>query len=78
MNALINAHTLRDRSRSPYAGLTSSVLPEVQRSHTGVSSDYVQKQITNGSCCELHTTEHRKSTYWQQRIIMKKHFTCFL
>ena len=43
MNALINAHTLRDRSRSPYAGLTSSVLPEVQRSHTGVSSDYVQK-----------------------------------
>ena len=43
MNALINAHTLRDRSRSPYAGLTSNVLPEAQRSHTGVSSDYVQK-----------------------------------
>ena len=44
MNALINAHTLRDRSRSPYAGLTSNVLPEAQRSHTGVSSDYVQKE----------------------------------
>lgn len=43
MNALINAHTLRGRSRSPYAGLTSDVLPEAQRSHTGVSSDYVQK-----------------------------------
>ena len=43
MNALINAHTLRGRSRSPYAGLTSNVLPEAQRSHTGVSSDYVQK-----------------------------------
>ena len=43
MNALINAHTLRGRSRFPYAGLTSNVLPEAQRSHTGVSSDYVQK-----------------------------------
>ena len=43
MNALINAHTLRDRSRSPYVGLTSNVLPEAQSSHTGVSSDYVQK-----------------------------------
>ena len=43
MNALINAHTLRGRSRSPYAGLTSNVLPEAQRSQTGVSSEYVQK-----------------------------------
>ena len=43
MNALINAHTLRGRSRSPYVGLTSNVLPEAQRSYTGVSSDYVQK-----------------------------------
>ena len=43
MNALINAHTLRGRSRSPYAGLTANDLPEAQRSHTGVSSDYVQK-----------------------------------
>lgn len=43
MNALINAHTHRGRSKSPYVGLTSNVLPEAQRSHTGVSSDYVQK-----------------------------------
>ena len=43
MNALINAHTHRGRSRSPYVGLTSNVLPEAQRSYTGVSSDYVQK-----------------------------------
>ena len=43
MNALINAHTHRGRSRSPYVGLTSNVLPEAQCSHTGVSSDYVQK-----------------------------------
>jgi len=44
MNALINAHTTRGRSRSPYAGLTSNVLPEAQRSQTGVSSDYVPKE----------------------------------
>ena len=43
MNALINAHTHRGRSRSPYVGLTSNVLPEAQRSQTGVSSEYVQK-----------------------------------
>ena len=43
MNALINAHTHRGRNRSSYAGLTSSVLPEAQRSQTGVSSDYAQK-----------------------------------
>lgn len=43
MNALLNVHTHRDQSRSPYAGLTSNVLPEAQRSQTGVSSDYVQK-----------------------------------
>ena len=44
MNALINAHTTRGRSRSLYAGLTSNVLPEAQRSQTGVSSDYVPKE----------------------------------
>lgn len=43
MNALINAHTHRGRNRSSYAGLTSNVLPEAQRSQTGVSSDYAQK-----------------------------------
>ena len=44
MNALSNAHTHRGQSRSPYTGLTSNVLPEAQRSQTGVSSDYVQKE----------------------------------
>ncbi len=43
MNALINAHTHLGRNRSSYAGLTSNVLPEAQRSQTGVSSDYAQK-----------------------------------
>lgn len=43
MNALINAHTHRGRNRFSYAGLTSNVLPEAQRSQTGVSSDYAQK-----------------------------------
>ena len=43
MNALLNAHTPKGRSRSPHVGLTSNVLPEAQRSQTGVSSDYVQK-----------------------------------
>ena len=44
MNALINAHTHRGRSRSPYVGLTSNVLPEAQCSQIGVSSSYVQKE----------------------------------
>lgn len=43
MNALVNAHNKRVRSRSPYVGLTSNVLPEAQCSQTGVSSDYIQK-----------------------------------
>ena len=43
MNALVNAHTHRGRRRSPHVGLTSNVLPEAQRSQTGVSSEYVQK-----------------------------------
>ena len=43
MNALLNVHTHRGQSRSPYAGLTSNVLPEAQSSQTGVSSEYVQK-----------------------------------
>ena len=43
MNALLNAHTPRGRSRSTHVGLASNVLPEAQRSQTGVSSGYVQK-----------------------------------
>ena len=44
MNALLNAHTPRGRSRSPHVGLTSGVLPEAQRSQTGVSSEYAPKE----------------------------------
>ena len=44
MNALINAHTHRGRSRSPHVGLTPNVTPEAQRSQTGVSSDYAHKE----------------------------------
>ena len=43
MNALINAHTRNNDNSSLCTGLTSYVLPEAQRSHTGVSSEYVQK-----------------------------------
>ena len=43
MNALINAHTRNKDNSSLCTGLTSNVLPEAQRSHTGVSSEYVQK-----------------------------------
>ena len=43
MNALVNAHTHRERSKSPHVGLTSNVLPEAQGSQTGVSSECVQK-----------------------------------
>lgn len=44
MNALINAHTQQEQNSSPHVGLTSSVLPEVQRSQTGASSEYVPKE----------------------------------
>ena len=43
MNALLNAHTKHEDQLSPRIGFVSAVLPEAQRSHTGVSSDYVQK-----------------------------------
>ena len=44
MNALVNAHTRNDDNLSPCTGLISNVLPEAQRSQTGVSSDYVHKK----------------------------------
>ena len=44
MNALVNAHTRNDDNLSPCTGLISKVLPEAQRSQTGVSSDYVHKK----------------------------------
>ena len=43
MNALLNAHTQHEDQLSPHIGFVSDVLPEAQRSQTGVSSDYVQK-----------------------------------
>lgn len=44
MNALVNAHTRNDDNLSPCTGLISNVLPEAQRSQTGMSSDYVHKK----------------------------------
>lgn len=44
MNALVNAHTRNDDNLSPCTGLISNVLPEAQRSQTGVSSDFVHKK----------------------------------
>ena len=44
MNALVNAHTRNDDNLSPCTGIISNVLPEAQRSQTGVSSDYVHKK----------------------------------
>ena len=43
MNALLNAHTQHEDQLSPRIGFVSDVLPEAQRSQTGVSSVYVQK-----------------------------------
>ena len=44
MNALVNAHTRNDDNLSPCTGIISNVLPEAQRSQTGVSSEYVHKK----------------------------------
>lgn len=43
MNALLK-HTHIGRSKSHYAGIISNVLPEAQRSQTGVFSGYVEKE----------------------------------
>ena len=82
MNALINAHTHRGRSRSPYTGLTSNVLPEALRSQTGVSSDYVQKEnhewfvlrVTYNrtqKACDLTSTANVQS-YMPMHYVIKK------
>ena len=82
MNALINAHTHRGRSRSPYVGLTSNVLPEAQRSQTGVSSDYVQKadhewfvlRVTYNrteKACDIISTANVQS-YMPMHYVIKK------
>ena len=82
MNALLNVHTNRGQSRSPYAGLTSNVLPEAQRSQTGVSSDYVQKadhewfvlRVTYNrtqKACDIISTANVQS-YMPMHYIIKK------
>ena len=43
MNALVNAHTLRENNISPSVGFASGGLPEASRSQTGVSSRYVPR-----------------------------------
>ena len=47
MNALLNAHTQRERLDSHNIGLTSNVFPKVQYSQTGVSSEYTSKESHN-------------------------------
>lgn len=82
MNALINAHTTRGRSRSTHVGLTSNVLPEAQRSQTGVSSDYVQKanhewfvlRVTYNrtqKACDIISTANVQS-YMPMHYVIKK------
>ena len=82
MNALLNAHTPRGRSRSTHVGLTSNVLPEAQRSQTGVSSDYVQKanhewfvlRVTYNrteKACDIMSTANVQS-YMPMHYVIKK------
>lgn len=62
MNALVNAHTKRGRSRSPYVGLTSNVLPEAQCLQTGVSSEYVPKDNHQWFVLRVIYNRHTKAT----------------
>ncbi len=82
MNALLNAHTPKGRSRSTHVGLTSNVLPEAQRSQTGVSSDYVQKanhewfvlRVTYNrtqKACDIISTANMQS-YIPMHYVIKK------
>ena len=82
MNALLNAHTPKGRSKSPHVGLTSNVLPEAQRSQTGVSSDYVQKanhewfvlRVTYNrtqKACDIISTANMQS-YMPMHYVIKK------
>ena len=82
MNALLNAHTPKGRSKSPHVGLTSNVLPEAQRSQTGLSSDYVQKadhewfvlRVTYNrtqKACDIISTANVQS-YMPMHYIIKK------
>lgn len=82
MNALLNAHTQHDDQMSPCIGFVSDVLPEAQRSQTGVSSDYVQKanhewfvlRVTYNrtqKACDIISTANVQS-YMPMHYVIKK------
>ena len=82
MNALLNAHTQHEDQMSPCIGFVSAVLPEAQRSQTGVSSDYVQKadhewfvlRVTYNrtqKACDIISTANVQS-YMPMHYIIKK------
>ena len=82
MNALLNAHTQHEDLLSPRIGFVSDVLPEAQRSQTGVSSGYVQKanhewfvlRVTYNrtqKACDIISTANVQS-YMPMHYIIKK------
>ena len=82
MNALLNAHTQHEDQMSPCIGFVSDVLPEAQRSQTGVSSDYVQKanhewfvlRVTYNrtqKACDIISTANVQS-YMPMHYVIKK------
>lgn len=82
MNALLNAHTKHEDQLSPCIGFVSDVLPEAQRSQTGVSSGYVQKanhewfvlRVTYNrtqKACDIISTANVQS-YMPMHYIIKK------
>ena len=77
-----DVHTSGGGEFPPCAGLTSNVLPEAQRSQTGVSSDYVQKadhewfvlRVTYNrtqKACDIISTANVQS-YMPMHYIIKK------
>ena len=82
MNALLNAHTQHEDQMSPCIGFVSDVLPEAQRSQTGVSSGYVQKanhewfvlRVTYNrteKACDIISTANVQS-YMPMHYVIKK------
>ena len=82
MNALLNAQTQHEDQMSPCIGFVSDVLPEAQRSQTGVSSDYVQKanhewfvlRVTYNrtqKACDIISTANVQS-YMPMHYVIKK------
>lgn len=69
MDALPNADIRRGGKNPSCAGLTSSTSPEVQshlteNSHTGVSSNFVPKEKSNGLSSVLHMGAQRKLSHF--------------